>query len=353
MKYPIIIQRVLTCSAVFILLGTMTVLAQPIKDTQIWPVHIQVTLTPAGQIDLLEFLASIVPGTTRWSDIYPTIISYGLLPYPSFGQDGSQIGYGIPINRDPNTNTPPYTQRISAGIGVQNDIINAVEIGFHFNNNPILAMPEVQFANIKSVFQRFGVPSHMRISVRITGTGHTVSMMETYWQDSGWFATYGVVLAERDQNGGTLSLCFTADQLSAPDLARFAPGTSLDVADEALLNLVGLRTPLEQNMLLNAPDAAAVRQRILNDECLKTREDYWFFPLEGYVSPTPWATETPTPTMTPTALHTATNTPTATPTRTPTPPFGGGGDPACPDGTGGEWMWVDGELVFVCGVTWE
>jgi len=60
----------------------------------------------------------------------------------------------------------------------------------------------------------------------------------------------------------------------------------------------------------------------------------------------PTATPTPSPSKTPTA------TPTSTPTRTPTPPFGGGGDPLCPGG-GGEWMWVDGELVFVCGVTWE
>ncbi|MBE7514911.1 MAG: PD40 domain-containing protein [Anaerolineales bacterium] len=45
----------------------------------------------------------------------------------------------------------------------------------------------------------------------------------------------------------------------------------------------------------------------------------------------------------------------------PTPPFPTayphptgipGGQPACPGG-GGEWMWVDGELVFVCGVIWE
>jgi len=44
-----------------------------------------------------------------------------------------------------------------------------------------------------------------------------------------------------------------------------------------------------------------------------------------------------------------TPTPTATPITAPPP---GGGDPLCPGG-GGEWMWVDGELVFVCGVTWE
>ncbi len=59
-----------------------------------------------------------------------------------------------------------------------------------------------------------------------------------------------------------------------------------------------------------------------------------------------------TATPTPSPSKTATATPTSTPTRTPTPPFGGGGDPLCPGG-GGEWMWVDGELVFVCGVTWE
>ncbi|MBE7512449.1 MAG: PD40 domain-containing protein [Anaerolineales bacterium] len=51
--------------------------------------------------------------------------------------------------------------------------------------------------------------------------------------------------------------------------------------------------------------------------------------------------ETPTPTPT------ATLAPFPNPT---TPP--GGGQPACPGG-GGEWMWVDGELVFVCGVIWE
>ncbi len=47
--------------------------------------------------------------------------------------------------------------------------------------------------------------------------------------------------------------------------------------------------------------------------------------------------------------------PLPTPTALPHPIFPppGGGQPACPDGTGGEWMWVDGELIFVCGVNWE
>ncbi len=46
--------------------------------------------------------------------------------------------------------------------------------------------------------------------------------------------------------------------------------------------------------------------------------------------------------------------PPPTPTALPHPivPPPGGGQPACPGG-GGEWMWVDGELVFVCGVSWE
>ncbi len=46
--------------------------------------------------------------------------------------------------------------------------------------------------------------------------------------------------------------------------------------------------------------------------------------------------------------------PPPTPTALPHPIFPppGGGDPACPGG-GGEWMWVDGELIFVCGVSWE
>ena len=71
----------------------------------------------------------------------------------------------------------------------------------------------------------------------------------------------------------------------------------------------------------------------------KETQDY--FKTQTALAPT--ATPTPSPSKTATA----------TPTRTPTPPFGGGGDPLCPDGGGGEWMWVDGELVFVCGVTWE
>ncbi|MBE7511578.1 MAG: hypothetical protein HS103_02020 [Anaerolineales bacterium] len=46
--------------------------------------------------------------------------------------------------------------------------------------------------------------------------------------------------------------------------------------------------------------------------------------------------------------------PLPTPTALPHPIFPppGGGQPACPGG-GGEWMWVDGELIFVCGVNWE
>jgi len=40
------------------------------------------------------------------------------------------------------------------------------------------------------------------------------------------------------------------------------------------------------------------------------------------------------------------------PTAYPHPTRSPGGQPACPGG-GGEWMWVDGELVFVCGVSWE
>ncbi|MBE7511184.1 MAG: WD40 repeat domain-containing protein [Anaerolineales bacterium] len=47
--------------------------------------------------------------------------------------------------------------------------------------------------------------------------------------------------------------------------------------------------------------------------------------------------------------------PTVVPTPHPTPSGGfiiPPGDPVCPGG-GGEWIWVDGELVFVCGVTWE
>ncbi len=64
----------------------------------------------------------------------------------------------------------------------------------------------------------------------------------------------------------------------------------------------------------------------------------------------PTATPTPSPSKTATATPTRTPTPTATPITAPPP---GGGDPLCPDGTGGEWMWVDGELVFICGVSWE
>ena len=46
--------------------------------------------------------------------------------------------------------------------------------------------------------------------------------------------------------------------------------------------------------------------------------------------------------------------PLPTPTALPHPIFPppGGGQPACLGG-GGEWMWVDGGLIFVCGVNWE
>ncbi len=64
---------------------------------------------------------------------------------------------------------------------------------------------------------------------------------------------------------------------------------------------------------------------------------------------------TATPTPSPSKTLTATPTWTPTPTATPFPaiiPYPTGFPPVCPGG-GGEWMWVDGELVFVCGVSWE
>ncbi len=64
---------------------------------------------------------------------------------------------------------------------------------------------------------------------------------------------------------------------------------------------------------------------------------------------------TATPTASPSKTATATPTRTPTPTATPFPaiiPYPTGFPPVCPGG-GGEWMWVDGELVFVCGVSWE
>jgi hypothetical protein len=73
-------------------------------------------------------------------------------------------------------------------------------------------------------------------------------------------------------------------------------------------------------MFSNAPDVATVRQRILNDECLKTSAEYWIRYDPGYVSPTPWATDTPavTATYTPSATPTSTSTPTPTLTLAPT-----------------------------------
>ncbi|MBE7512451.1 MAG: hypothetical protein HS103_06525 [Anaerolineales bacterium] len=64
---------------------------------------------------------------------------------------------------------------------------------------------------------------------------------------------------------------------------------------------------------------------------------------------------TATPTPSPSKTATATPTRTPTPTATPFPaiiPYPTGFPPVCPGG-GGEWMWVDGELIFVCGVSWE
>jgi len=98
----------------------------------------------------------------------------------------------------------------------------------------------------------------------------------------------------------------------------------------------------------------------------------WHFQQTAYWSATrsrlandAWLTQIYFETMTALA-PTATSTPTATPTWTPPPPTATpplptayphptgipGGQPLCPGG-GGEWMWVDGELVFVCGVSWE
>lgn len=278
----------------------------------------QPTATPVPGNDVVEFLAQIVPGTTRWSEISATLIDYGLSPYATYNDQGQVRGYGIDISEPRlGITMPPYTQEVSAGIGVDGDLVRRIQFYFNFINEPTPSMPEVQWANIKAVFARLGVPSHLRISVSQSEAGEG-SVMEAYWQDSGWYASDGIGISPNDYNGGIVSLCYIGDRTAGLTLGRVAPGTPLETMDMILENIPGVRTPLEPNMLLNASDIATVRHRILNDECLKTRSDYWFVFVPEYVSPTPWATDTPTPTATLTPTNTFTPTPTLTPTVVPT-----------------------------------
>ncbi|MBE7512446.1 MAG: hypothetical protein HS103_06495 [Anaerolineales bacterium] len=154
-----------------------------------------------------------------------------------------------------------------------------------------------------------------------------------------WLITYRAYVTHNTPNGS--AICPTQ---TIPDFGiwvyseRETDGFSL-LHD--ILHYENIKTiPLPSTMMLmdnyKVANDDTLIQQIVNDltntGCIPVNQ-FAAFPVKATPIPTP--------------------TPTSTPTRTPTPPFGGGGDPLCPGGAGGEWMWVDGELIFVCGVTWE
>jgi hypothetical protein len=262
---------------------------------------------------LLEAIAEIVPGVTTWPQAEALLNTYGLSPSATY-DNNAILGYYVMISYPPHTFTSPYTQKVTVWFLSDGSKISGFTIGIGANYDANADMPEVKFGNIKAVFSRLGVPSHLRTSVSFNSTGPG-SNMEVYWQDSGWFGQYGTGVDLKQNNGGILPLCYLGSTVDSGRLSRVAPGTSVEVMYEMLGEGVpGARTPFTSTMFLNTPDLAALRQQILNDQCLKTQDTLWF-DWQGYKSPTPWATHTPTATLTPT--HT--NTPVPTATFMPTP----------------------------------
>jgi hypothetical protein len=262
---------------------------------------------------LLEEMARIVPGITLWSQVEPMLTSYGvgISPYHS---NNIFRGYDLSINAL-GVFIPPYTQSISASVRLKENVVEyfnlyiSGDVNIPFN----VDMPEAQFAGFRAVFSRLGVPSHMRMSASTS----FVSVMHVYWQDSGWFAEFGMGIdLPSDNNGGVLSLCYDNNQLG--HLSRVAPGTSEEAMNALLDNLAAFRTPFTPDMVLGAPTLEAFWDQVMRGECLKTPFDYWYgIYSNGDPTATPWATNTPPATATPTATNTLT--PTFTPTNTATP----------------------------------
>jgi hypothetical protein len=271
---------------------------------------------------LLEAIAEIVPGVTTWPQAEALLNTYGLSPSASYDNNNAIRGYQITVSYPPHIFTHPYTQYTTVWFLSDGIQITGFTIDINTNYGATAETPEVKFGNIKAVFSRLGVPSDLRTSVRFNSTGPG-SNMEVYWQDFGWFGQYGTGVDLKQNNGGVLPLCYLGSTVDSGRLSRVAPGTSVEVMYETLGEGVpGARTPFTSTMFLNTPDLAALRQQILNDQCLKTQDTLWF-DWQGYKSPTPWATHTPTATFTPTHTNTpvptATFTPTATATNTATP----------------------------------
>jgi hypothetical protein len=270
------------------------------------------TITPAPTAvpgnELLQNITAIIPGFTPWSQVEPVLTAYkvGILP----DDEGDLKGYELPINNYLGVFTPPYTQSIKATVRLKEGIVEHFTI--HVTQRPDiplkLDMPEAQFAGFRAVFSRLGVPSHMRMRLSRSYT----SVMEVYWQSTGWFGRFEIDINQPfDNNGGVLSLCY--DNYALGNLSRVAPGTSEEAMYAILGNVAGLGTPFTPTMLLEAPTLEALWDQVMRGECLKTPIDDWYNNPYGSLTATPWATNTATPT----ATATATNTPTPSPTQTP------------------------------------
>ncbi|MBE7512378.1 MAG: PD40 domain-containing protein [Anaerolineales bacterium] len=207
--------------------------------------------------------------------------------------------------------------------GLSSFVVNDIKISFPMVEN-------VQYRTFDLIdFSGDGQWALLRVSVAEKlalgeGGGSYLLMYNTQTPETSFFLSNGLL-----KGGGTLQFA-TIDGTSL----LFIDNVGIQRYDWANDTIILLTTEVN-NSIASYPRAFSPDGRwfvFVSGGVLKAGELY-LYDLQGLPETPP----SPTPPL-----------PTAYPHPTGIP----GGQPACPGG-GGEWMWVDGELVFVCGVTWE